>query len=148
MKQLLLLSFLFVISSVTYAQTQQGRVKTRGRLNSNGTVTPGKGISGATITLGSGSAQVSGNNGTFSFAVSKGAYSLKNVQKQNYQLCDCDLLGRNKKYSTDILEIAMQTPDEALEDRLESEEKIRTTLIMYSKRNTWKFTLIIRLTKL
>ena len=128
MKRLLLLSFLFVISSVTYAQTQQGRVKTRGRLNSNGTVTPGKGISGATVTLGNGSTQVSGNNGTFSFAASKGMYSLKNVQKQNYQLCDRDLLGRSKKYSTDILEIAMQTSDEALEDRLESEEKIRATL--------------------
>ena len=129
MKRILFLFFLFAISSVTFAQTQQGRVKTRGRLNANGTVTPGKGISGATVTLGNGNSQVSGNNGTFSFAVSKGTYLLKNVQKQNYQLCDRDLLGRNKKYSTDILEIAMQTPDEALEDRLESEEKIRATLI-------------------
>lgn len=42
MKRILFLFFLFAISSVTFAQTQQGRVKTRGRLNANGTVTPGK----------------------------------------------------------------------------------------------------------
>ena len=123
------LIFLFLLVSLwSFAQTQQGVVKTRGRINSSGTVTHGKGISGATVTLGNGSSQVSGNNGTFSFVVSKGTYSLKNVQKQNFQLCDRDLLGRSRNYSTDTLEIAMQTPDEALEDRLESEEKIRATL--------------------
>lgn len=128
MKKFILFLLLLGSMSVSFAQTQQGRVKTRGRLNSDGTVTHGKGIPGATVTLGNGSAQISGDNGTFSFAVSQGTYSLRDVQKQNYQLCDRDLLARSRKYSTDILEIAMQTPDEALEDRLESEEKIRATL--------------------
>ena len=106
----------------------QGRVKTRGRLASDGKVITGKDIPNATITLGDGSTFKSGSNGRFSFAVTKGNYYLKNVQKRDYQLCDRDLLGRTKKYSANVLEIAMQTPDEALEDRLESEEKIRATL--------------------
>lgn len=128
MKRLILLSFLFLTSLVITAQTQQGRVKTRGRLAPDGKVIPGNSIPNATITLGNGATAISGNNGGFTFAVSNNLYYIKNVQKNGYQLCDRDLLGKNRKYSSNILEIAMQTPDEALEDRLESEEKIRATL--------------------
>lgn len=125
--------FLFVILNIlccvaVNAQTQQGRVKTRGRLNPDGTVRAGQGIVGASMTFGNGSTAVSGNNGIFSFVTKEGIFMLKNVQKNGYQLCDRDLLGRSNKYSPNTFEIAMQTPDEALEDRLESEEKIRATL--------------------
>ena len=128
MKKFICLLILALTTSIAFAQVQQGRVKTRGRLASDGKVITGKDIPNATITLGDGSTFKSGSNGRFSFAVTKGNYYLKNVQKRDYQLCDRDLLGRTKKYSANVLEIAMQTPDEALEDRLESEEKIRATL--------------------
>lgn len=128
MKKFICLIILALTTSIAFAQVQQGRVKTRGRLTSDGKVITGNDIPDATITLGDGSTFKSGSNGRFSFAVTKGNYYLKNVQKKDYQLCDRDLLGRTKKYSSNVLEIAMQTPDEALEDRLESEEKIRATL--------------------
>lgn len=128
MKKFICLIILALTTSMAFAQVQQGHVKTRGRLTSDGKVITGNDIPDATITLGDGSTFRSGSNGRFTFAVTKGNYYLKNVQKKDYQLCDRDLLGRTKIYSANVLEIAMQTPDEALEDRLESEEKIRATL--------------------
>lgn len=45
------------------AQTQQGYVKTKGRMGSNGTVIPGTRLPGAMVTVRGGNAVVSGNKG-------------------------------------------------------------------------------------
>lgn len=69
MKRYILLLILFLCESITFAQTQQGIVKTRGRMSATGTLIPGVRLSGATVNIQQASPSVSGNNGTFSFAV-------------------------------------------------------------------------------
>jgi hypothetical protein len=64
-----LLFFLFVVV-IASAQTQQGIVKTRGRMV-NGVLKPGVGLQGATVQVKNRSAVVSGANGKFSFSFKK-----------------------------------------------------------------------------
>lgn len=81
------------------AQTQQGIVKTRGRMV-NGQLVAGQKLSGATVTLNFGNALVSGNNGAFSFNVPAGkSYSLVMAKKQGYTLADPEYTRRSFKYS-------------------------------------------------
>ena len=110
------------------AQTQQGYVKTKGRLNSNGTVTPGVRLSGATVVLKGGSSVVSGANGAFSMKVPSNKYYLQNVKKNGYLLVDPEVLSKTYAYSTNPLVISMETPDEQSADKLSNERKIRRTL--------------------
>ena len=128
MKRFLLLLCLIAAVSVSVAQTQQGYVKTRGRLAANGTVIPGTRLSGATLTFKGNKTVVSGNNGVFTFSVPSKTYCVTNVQKNGYQLYDRDLLGRTHNYSTNDLLVVMDTPDNVLADKLTSERKIRRTL--------------------
>lgn len=120
--------FLFLIAVVSNAQTQQGIVKTRGRLSANGQLIAGIKLSGATITVKNGGDFVSGSDGTFSLSVPSKTFSLSNVQKQGYQLCDRDLLGKNYQYSNNPVIVVMETPDNTTADRLAAEKKIRRTL--------------------
>lgn len=129
MKRLFLIVCLFATSvSAVIAQTQQGYVKTRGRLAADGTTIPGARLSGATITFKSNITVISGANGVFTFAVPSKTFCITNVQKNGYQLYDQDLLGKAHKYSANDLLVVMDTPDKVLADRLESEKKIRRTL--------------------
>ena len=114
--------------SVASAQTQRGYVKTRGRLQSNGTTIPGTRLSGATVTLKGNNSVTSGANGGFSFAVSNKSFCIINVRKNGYQIYDRDLLGKIHHYSSNDLPIVMDTPDNVLADKLASERKIRRTL--------------------
>lgn len=128
MKRFFLIVCLLVSISAVFAQTQHGYVKTRGRMNVNGTVVPGTRLTGATITFKGRSSVTSGTNGVFTFAVPNKTFCITNVQKKGYQLYDNDLLGRNYNYSSNDLLVVMDTPDNVLADRLESEKKIRRTL--------------------
>lgn len=128
MKRLLFLIALTFSMSVTFAQTQQGIVKTRGRLAANGTLIPGVRLSGATVNIQNSSSSVTGKNGTFSFAVPSGRFRLSDVRKQGYQLCDQDVLNKDHMYSANPFVVAMETPDEALADRLAAEKNIRRAL--------------------
>ena len=119
---------LFVGISVASAQTQRGYVKTRGRLQSNGTTIPGTRLSGATVTLKGNKSVISGANGGFSFAVSNKSFCIINVRKNGYQIYDRDLLGKTHSYSSNDLLVVMDTPDNVLADKLASERKIRRTL--------------------
>ena len=65
---------LLVGISVASAQTQRDYVKTRGRLQSNGTTIPGTRLSGATVTLKGNKFVTSGANGVFSVAVSNKSF--------------------------------------------------------------------------
>lgn len=76
MKKIISLLLLLVSTTTAFAQTQQGVVKTRGRMV-NGQLVAGSRLSGATITLNFGNPQVSQGQGTFSFNVPTGkSYSL------------------------------------------------------------------------
>lgn len=128
MKRTFLTLSLIAISFIVCAQTQQGLVKTRGRLSANGTLIPGTRLSGATINIQNASSVVSGNNGLFSFAVPSSVYHITSVKKNGYQLCDNDMITRGYKYSSNPLVVSMETPDNATADRLAAEKKIRRTL--------------------
>lgn len=99
MKRYLLLAFLFLSVITSFAQTQQGIVKTRGRMV-NGQLKKGQLLSGATITLNIGNPLVSGQNGAFSFIVPTGKnYSLVTAKKQGYTLADPEYTRRSFRYS-------------------------------------------------
>ena len=98
MKRLLYLIALTFSMSITFDQTQQGIVKTRGRLAANGKLIPGVRLSGATVSIKNSSSSVTGKNGTFSFAVPSGKFHLTDVRKQGYQLCDQDVLNKDHLY--------------------------------------------------
>ncbi len=111
-----------------YGQTQQGYVKTKGRLGNNGTVIAGTRLQGATVTVKGGNAVVSGSNGTFSLALPTSSYYLQSVQKQGYVLTDPDVLSKQYAYSKNPLVLVLETPDQQSDDRLAAERKIRRTL--------------------
>lgn len=116
------------MSAVLSAQTQQGVVKTRGRLGANGAVIAGSRLAGASVVLKGGNAVVSGNNGNFSLLVPSGIFYLQNVQKQGYVLTDPDVLSRQYACSRNPLLLVMEVPDLQASDKLDAERKIRRTL--------------------
>ena len=111
------------------AQTQQGYVKTKGRLGSNGTVIAGTRLQGATVSVKGGNSVVSGNNGTFSLSVPTNSYYLQNVQKQGYVLTDPDVLSKQYAYSKNPLVLVLETPSQQTDDKLAAEKKIRRMLL-------------------
>ena len=126
MKNVVLLLFSLLMTIHTAAQTQQGVVKTRGRMV-KGVLQPGKGLQGATVQVKDRSAVVSGANGYFSFPLQTNTYSVQSVKKQGYQLVDMEAC-RNYKYSADPLYLVMETPDQQRSDLLAAERKIRRNL--------------------
>ena len=113
----------------SFAQTQKGYVKTKGRLGSNGVVIAGKRISGATVQIKGRSAVLSQSNGTFSFPIPSQNFYLQSVQKQGYVLSDPEILSKLYTYSPNDLILVMETPEEQLEEQLDAATRIRTTLI-------------------
>lgn len=106
--RLFILLLALLMSSISYAQTQQGYVKTQGRPNK-----PGKALSGVTMRWrGNMNAVLSGSDGKFvvPFPEKKNgdAISLVNVRKNGYELIDKDLIGRQLVFSTSVpIEIVM-----------------------------------------
>lgn len=127
MKRTLWIFICLFVSMIASAQTQQGIVKTRGRMV-NGQLQPGKGLSGATVQVKNRSAVVSNNNGAFSFPIPSQTYLLQSVQKNGYQLVDADALIKPYNYSANPLCLVMETPEQQMEDKLDAERKIRRTL--------------------
>ena len=127
MKELLITASLFLLTVASaQAQTQQGIVKTRGRMV-NGKLQPGQGLSGATIQVKNRSAMVSGAKGKFSFPVRSNTYVLESVKKLGYELVDLEMC-RNHQYSSDPLYLVMETPEQQRSDLLAAERKIRRSL--------------------
>ena len=127
MKKILFI-ILIAIPLLVSAQTQQGYVKTKGRLGSNGTVVAGQRLSGATVTVRGGNAVVSGSKGDFTLVVPSGNFYLQNVQKQGYVLTDPDVLSKQYAYSKNPLVLVLETPSQQADDKLAAERKIRRTL--------------------
>ena len=120
------LCILFCIAAS--AQTQQGYVKTKGRMV-NGKLVPGQGLKGATVSIkGRTTVLVNSDDGTFSFPVTEATYCLESVKKKGYQLVDMETCPRTYKPSPNPLYIVMETLEQQETDQLTAERKIRRNL--------------------
>ena len=127
----LVFAFCFVMSAFlcdAQNKEQEGLVKTRGRLDSEGKVIPGVALPDASVILKGGNSTVSEKNGEFSILVSTEKYYLQSVQKQGYEIVDQDVLSKQYAYSKNPLVIVMEMPQQQFEDELAAERKIRRTL--------------------
>lgn len=126
--KLLLFLILLQLPLWVTSQTQQGYVKTKGRLV-DGKLVPGQGIKGATVTVqGRNAVLVNADDGSFSFPMPGKTFQLQEVKKSGYQLVDADIIRRSYTYSPTPLYIVMETPDQQLNDQLAAERKIRRTM--------------------
>ena len=114
---ILLLSLLAIVS--TQAQTQIGRVKTRGRMVNDQHI-PGKGLPGTIVSVqGLTDIGVRKSDGTFTIPTEEGVFMVLSVTKQNYILVDADAVPKNYSLSADTLDFVMETPEQKEEDELE-----------------------------
>lgn len=128
MRQVVYLLFLFLIPSLLPAQTQQGIVKTRGRMV-NGLYQRGKGLPGALVAIQNGNdVLVQKQNGLFSFNVPTKYYRVKSVTLKNYQLVDRDCINKEHLYSTDTIDFVMEAPEQLQSDQLDKERNLRRQL--------------------
>ena len=110
------------------AQTQQGYVKTKGRMV-DGQHIPGKGLKGATVFVkGRPPILVDSEDGSFSFPMPDQQYYLESVTKKGYQLVDLEACQKTYFRSSSPIYIVMETPEQLLEDKLNTERKIRRSL--------------------
>lgn len=122
----ILITLLVTVSFTASAQTQQGIVKTRGRMV-NGILQRGKGVPDAMVQIKEHSSVKSEKDGTFSFPLRTKNYLVESVKKQGYQLVDNDAC-RNYKYSEEPVCLVMETPEQQRSDLLAAERKIRRNL--------------------
>lgn len=87
---------------IASAQTQQGYVKTKGRMI-GGKYYEGKRIGNVTVRVKDRSAVRRDADGSFSFSESSKKYSLQQVQKKGYVLHNQDVLYRQYDYSSNPL---------------------------------------------
>jgi len=127
MKKLLLILICLMTSFSATAQTQQGYVKTRGRLV-NGKVVAGQRLSGVTVQVKGRNAVVSKANGTFSFPVPANRFAIQSVKKQGYVLVDPEVTARQYAYSSNPLILVMETPKKLNEDKLAVERNLYKNL--------------------
>ena len=128
MKKLFLFFISLTLGLVTSAQTQQGYVKTKGRMV-NGKLVPGQGLKGAMVSVqGRTAVLVNTDDGAFSFPISETQFRLDSVKKKGYQLVDMDACPKTYKRSGNPLYIVMETPEQQLQDKLNAEKKIRRNL--------------------
>lgn len=128
MKRLLSLSLVMLMTLVALGQTQQGYVKTKGRMV-DGKLVHGQGLKGATISVhGRTSILVKGDDGAFSFMVTEPQFRLDSVRKKGYRLVDMDALGKTYSPSPNPIYLVMETPEQQLQDQLDAERKIRRAL--------------------
>ena len=129
MKKLIWTILLALIStSVLSAQTQNGLVKTKGRLDGQGKIIAGKRLPGATVQARGRNAVVTNANGAFSLAIPSNKFYLQTVKKNGYTLIDPEVLLKVYTQSANPLIIVMESPDQQKDDRLAAEKKLRRSL--------------------
>ena len=128
MRKYLLSTMIACLPIVLFAQTQQGYVKTKGRMV-NGQHVAGKGLPGATVNIQGGkNIGVKNANGSFSFVVPANTFMVQSVQKNGYELVDDDALRKSYQHSANPLYLVMETPEQQIQDELDAERKLRRTL--------------------
>ena len=128
MKRILFFAMLMLLSTVVFAQTQKGYVKTKGRMV-NGQLVPGEGLKGATVAVkGRTPVLVNKDDGEFSFPMRDNQFSFDSVKKKGYQLIDAEACSRIYKPSGNPIYFVMETPEQQLQDKLNAERKIRRNL--------------------
>ena len=125
MKRTIIFILTLLAVSLAFAQTQNGVVKTRGKMV-NGKLVPGTLLQGATVHV-EGRQAVVAKDGKFSFPVKDGRYTLQSVSKQGYSLVDADAC-RQYNYSANPLQIVMEEPEQQQRDKLAAERRIRRQL--------------------
>ena len=128
MKRLLVLSLALLMATLLCAQSQQGYVKTRGRLDAKGNLIHGEGLKGATVYIkGRTATLVKDTNGAFSFPVPTRQYQIDSVRKKGYQLVDMDFCYKSRHYSPTPIDILMELPDQSIEDYMEDFNRINAS---------------------
>ena len=127
-KRVFILLAAMSLSFMATAQTQQGYVKTKGRLANDGSVIAGTRIPNATIKVKDRTPVISQTNGSFSFPIPADKFYLQNVQKQGYVLTDPDVLSKQYSYSSNDLIIVMEDLAQQEADRRAIERKISSKL--------------------
>jgi len=127
-KQILLIAALFLTTWATaQAQTQQGYVKTKGRMV-NGQIVHGQGLKGATVSIkGRTAVLVNADDGSFSFPVPGAQFRIDSVRKKGYQLVDLDALSKTYEHSANPLYLVMETPEQQMEDQIDNFNKINAS---------------------
>lgn len=138
MKHTIFSILLTLLCTTSFAQMQQGVVKTPTRRNVNGTMTKGRYIENATVGIlftnnNSKQSYISGTEGTFSFAASSPYYVTSVVaNKGTYTFLDADFAKEQRKYSTNAIEILVDDPNVLKKVREEAmaheREKIRNQI--------------------
>ena len=119
---------LLLMQMSAFAQTQQGYVKTKGRMV-NGKLVPGQGLKGATVSIkGRTTILVNADDGSFSFPVSGQQFQIDSVKKKGYQLVDMEACPKTYHRSSNPIYIVMETPEQMMEDEINAERKIRRNL--------------------
>ena len=119
--------FLFVAMS-GYSQTQQGCVKTRGRII-DGKHVPGKGLTGAVVSIqGRADVGVKRKDGHFSFPATEKQFMVQAVTKKDYILVDADAAPKVYPHTSDTVYFLMETPEQVAQDTLDAMRRIRRTL--------------------
>ena len=139
MKRILYFIAVLLSTAILQAQNQEAIVKTRGKLDDNGNVIPGRGLSGAFVKIKDGNTHESMAEGLLSFPVPGGKYFIEKVtyvdreSQEQYQLVDLDELSRQNEYSTKPKDILVATQYEMNEDRLDEEMHAREVLMVNYK---------------
>ena len=128
MKKAILLTAALLLGIMLSAQTQQGYVKTKGRMV-NGQIVHGQGLKGATVSIkGRAAVVVNKEDGSFSFPIPEAQFRVDSVRKKGYQLVDMDVLSMTYRHSSNPIYMVMETPEQQLQDQLDAQREIRRTL--------------------
>lgn len=128
MKKYIILFTTMMLCIMLSAQTQQGYVKTKGRLANDGSVIPGQGLKGATVSIkGRTAVLVNADDGAFSFPVPEAQFRVDSVKKKGYQLVDMDALSKTYKHSANPVYFVMETPTKQMEDQMEDFNRINSS---------------------
>lgn len=121
---------LMTLSVQAKTYTQQGIIKTKGRMLNDGSVEPGTTLPATFVTIRGGNTWESDSNGKISFPVDKDSpFYIQKVQKSGYILTDYDLLSRALKYSNSTpIYITLEKQGDKTADELAAAQKIRRTL--------------------
>lgn len=127
-KAILIAVVTILLDVSVFAQTQHGYVKTKGRMV-DGQHIPGKGLKGTTVCVkGRTPILVDSEDGSFSFPMPDQQFHLESVTKKGYQLVDMETCQKTYYRSSSPIYIVMETPEQLLEDKLNTERKIRRNL--------------------